>query len=242
MSIILPFPGGLKSYLENPSSILASRPSTCGACGCDRRWHCHGHRRRYSSSDSQSVQTLVFLVRCPGCRATTVLIPDVILPRKHSPTEIARTAIEGYLDQEASYRSVPLDLIYDELPPTESRSVIWGSSEAPTPTPSTIFRWVASFSAIASAWWPFIAFELQSRLESALCPPPLPAHLHRKSRSEQKKRQIESAWFLLWALRALLEILELPAGNWPRLLSFIPSRPAGVEKGQWFAIPSRAPP
>lgn len=242
MPSIIAFPGGLKSYLENPTSILDSRPVGCGACGSARAWHCHARRPRYTNLDGQHIRTVVFVVRCPDCRIAITLLPDGLTPWLQHATDTIRKAIEAYVTGPDSYRAVTLDLAERKPPPGETRSIVWGSSEAPTPTPSTLFRWVARFAAISAPWWPLVAEELQQRLDSALRPPPLPSHVPSKGRTDSKQRKLQEAWFLLWVLKALLAVLSRANEGWPRLLTFAPRRPPGILGTSWIPAPTRAPP
>ena len=149
----MPFPGGLKSYLDNPAAILQFRPTTCLKCNHDGRWHCHGKRPRYSSLDGRCLLTVVFRVRCPGCWTTTTLLPDGILPRLQHSLETVGRAVAGYLTTVQSYRYLSLSLNGTHLAPGERLSTCWGSPSAPAPGPSTICRWVARFSQGAGPWW-----------------------------------------------------------------------------------------
>lgn len=242
MPSIVPFPGGLKGYLEHPTSILALRPVGCESCGSTRAWHFHAQRPRYTSLDGVCVRTVLFLVRCPCCRLTVMLLPDGMTPWLQHGTDTIRSAIETYVTVPGSYRGVALDLSGQNPPTGETRSVVWGSPAAPSPTPSTLFRWVARFAALAGMWWPLIAGDLQRRLESALRPPDIPASLPLKARTEAKRRQLQEAWYLLWALKAMLTVLERPKTTWPQALTFASRLPQGLEGTSWLPHPPSAPP
>jgi len=242
MPSIVPFPAGLKGYLEQPSSILAWRPVGCAGCGSSRAWHCHGTRPRYTSIDGVCVKTLVFLVRCPCCRATAILLPDGMTPWFQHGTETIRLAIDRYVTTAGSYRRVALELADREPPEGESLSVVWGSPAAPSPTPSTLFRWVVRFATCAARWWSLVADELQRRLDCALRPPPITPHVPSKARTDSKRQRLQEAWYLLWALKALLSVLGHPTNAWPRLLVVAPRRPPGIDASHWLARPSWAPP
>lgn len=237
MPSIVPFPGGLKAYLDCPSAILALRPKHCLRCEGQRAWHVHRHRPRYTSCEGAWIRTTVFQLRCPDCHQVLTLLPDCLTPRLQHATDTIRTAIDAFVEVVGSYRIVAIDLAGKSL--TEGRSVIWGAPEAPSPTPSTLFRWVARFSVTASLWTPLVMAELQRRMDSGIRPPACPPHLTLKARSAAKRAQLVDAWYLLWLLKSLLATLGQTTTAWPQTLAAAARLPSFLPSPSWL---SRAPP
>lgn len=246
MPTIVVFPGGLKAYLEasprERAEILRWRPEDCALCGVLGIWHCHGWRSRYAWLDGQSWKTSVPQVRCRGCRATTTLLPEGILPRLHYGLDTVGPAVEAYEQTAASYRQAALDVSGTALPAGQTLSAFFGGVEAPPLGPSSIYRWVQRFSAGAGHWWAEIAAEAQGHLDHALSPPAPPESIRAKGRSPEKSQDLANAWMLLWALCFLLSILGQPTSSWPYALLHFSRRPRLLDHTGWFALGSRAPP
>lgn len=194
----------------------------------------HGKRPRLTSLAGQVLVTLVFRVRCPGCRQTTTLLPDAMLPhRHHSLTTIADTVAQR-LETGASFRQIAAD---PGLPASETRSTAWGSPAAPLPWPSTICRWFQRFVSGAKVWWDVLLPEIQAKLSQALRPPSPP-----EGHPLLGTSGFDVAWSLLWLLRWLLETLHQSLERWPQALLLATARPANLDHTGWFSRPGRAPP
>lgn len=238
----MPFPGGLKSYLDNPAAILLARPTHCLKCAYQGRWHCHGQRSRYTSLAGCWLLTVVFRVRCPGCWTTTTLLPDSMLPRLQHSLETVGRAVQGYLATPQSYRQVALSLAPAVLPAGERPSTCWSGPAAPAPAPSTVFRWLERFSQGALAWWVVLAGLTQDRLAHPLVVPPAPPALPGKTRTPGKAKRLVQGWYLLWLLRLLLAVLGVSARRWPQALLHAPRRPLHLDHTGWFPCLRGVPP
>ena len=150
-----------------------------------------------------------------------------------------QAACETYLEAAASYRQTALTIAARAVPEHERLSTCWGGAEAPSLTPSTVFRWVDRFARGAGAWWITLAAEAQARATEALRPQASPNHLPAKARSAAKARALNTAWHLLALLRWLLARLALASREWPHLLVFAPRKPRHCDHSGWF-ISARA--
>lgn len=177
------------------------------------------------------MRTVVFRFRCPGCRKTATLLPDGMLPRmQHSLDTIAPT-IESYVTTADSYRQVAARGL-------GVASSDWGTPDAPEPAPSTICRWVHRFALGAQVWWPIVAREVQARRQAAIRPLDAP-DMTAKARTSPRRSDLQAAWYLLWLLGLLLELLQQPQSRWPQALLLAAHRPANLDHTGWFV---RAPP
>lgn len=202
--------------------------------------------------DGRLLGTWVPQVRCPGCRATTTLLPDAMLPWvQYSLDSIGagvqwyvRPGIEGPGSEEprTSYRTVVLKILGETVPAGLFLTGYLGGVEAPPLGPSHIFRWVTRFSAGAEQWWPVAAAETQAQLDHALSTPSAPESIEAKGRSPEKSQNLARAWMLLWVLRFLLTLLGRPTNSWPYALLHLGRRPRLLDHTGWFAMPARAPP
>lgn len=202
--------------------------------------------------DGQLLWTRVPQVRCPGCRATTTLLPDSILPCVHYSLDTIGTGVRWYLGSgiespegerpRVSYRTVVLKVTGVTVPPGCTLTGYLGSVDAPPLGPSHIFRWVKRFSDGARPWWPEIAAQAQSQLDHAMSPPSAPESIEAKGRSPEKRKALADAWMLLWVLNFLLVLLGRPTGTWPYALLHSGRRPHLLDHTGWFAMPARAPP
>lgn len=170
------------------------------------------------------------------------MLPDFMLPCVQHGVSTIRTACEIHLETSKTYRKTALAVSLLTLPEGENLSTVWGSHQAPSPTPSSIFRWVDRFSRGAGNWWPLMAAETQARDTVAFRPPQAPEHLPAKARTESKRNALRMAWLLLWLLRLLLSLLGMIPTNWPRLLLFAPLKPSKVDHTGWFVQRALAPP
>lgn len=231
----MPFPGGIKGYVQNPAAILDARPG-CPACGA-AAMHVHEHCRRNSDLAGEAVKTTVFRLRCSACRATRRVLPDEMLPFVQSALPTVAASCEGILDGAHSYRGCAVAIGGIPLPEGESLSTIWGGPAAPSPGPSTIFRWVKRLVEAAPAWWIALLPEAQARMEEAIQPPgPPAARVH----SDAKAAALRDAWHVLWLARGLASRLRL--GAWAKVLVTAPVRPAGLDRTAFFARGIPRPP
>ena len=150
--------------------------------------------------------------------------------------------MQGYVEPEASYRSTALDIGEVAIPAGLSRSTIWGNAPLASPSPSTIFRWVARFAAGASAWWPLIVAAAQEQLAQPIFLADQPAYLARKARIPGKPEQLAMAWSLLYVLFLLTSLGGQPPRRWPYDLLRAAKCPSSLDYTRWFAKPARAPP
>ncbi len=246
MPTIVAFPGGLKAYLEagpeERAEILQLRPTSCLLCGVLGIWHCHGWRARYAWVDGKAWKTQVPQMRCRGCRATTTLLPEGILPRMQYGLDAVGAAVEAYEETVASYRQTALLVSGVTLPAGLTLSGFFGGVEAPPLGPSSVYRWVERFSTGAGLWWAEIAAEAQGRIDHALSPPAPPESIKAKGRSPEKNQALANAWMLLWVLRFLIVLLGRPTNSWCYALIRFHKRPLLLDHTGWFALGSRAPP
>lgn len=202
--------------------------------------------------DGRLLVTWVPQVRCRGCRATTTLLPDAMLPSFHYSLDTISASIEAYEDpaveepngetRRSSYRSVVLGLTRDAVPAGFTLTGYLGGVQAPPLGPSHVFRWVERFSAGAAQWWQEIAAEAQSQIDHALAPPSAPESIVAKGRSPQKRQNLANAWMVLWVLRFLLSLLGQPTSAWPYAVVLSRRRPRLLDHTGWFAVQPRAPP
>ncbi len=205
----------------------------------------HEKTQRWFSLGGERVRGDVFRVRCPipGCRVTSRLLPEGVLPGMQYSVETVGEAISGYLDAGRSYQTVAFDFVAPELRQGMTHSTIfWGAEGLRSPFPTTIFRWMARFGAGTKAWWPEIAAATQERLSHPLPVPERPRHLRAKAKTEAKREQLVTAWYLLALLFLFAGLLEMPASRWPYALLRAPRRPACLDRTGWFALAVRAPP
>lgn len=191
-------------------------------------------------------------MRCPGCRATTTLLPDAILPWLQYSLDTIGAGIEGFLASvpeepgterpPASYRTVALEITEDAVPPGFTLTGYLGGVQATPLGPSHVYRWVNRFSAGAEQWWPEVAAEAQVRIDHALSSPAAPESIKAKGRSPEKSRDLANAWMLLWVLRFLLSLLGRPSRDWLYVLLHSRRRPLLLDHSGWFALAPRAPP
>lgn len=210
----------------------------CVGCASGRAWVVHGCRVRYTSCEGQWVRTVVYRCRCPGCWATTTLLPDCLLPKRQHSLDTIAQAIGRYLTSTASYRAVALSWSSTGLPAGETITTVWGTPAAPSPTPSTIWRWVERFARGALGWWLALVGLVQARLGHALVVPPAPPVLAAKARTPAKARRLGQGWHLLYLLGLLLALLGRTLDRWPQLLLHHP-HPPQLDHSHWFI---RAPP
>ena len=187
------------------------------------------------------VRTQLYRFRCPACWDTTTLLPDCLLPGLQHSLETIQVSIWHYLRGPASYRQVALSWSSARLPAGETGTLCWGSPVAPSPTPSSIWRWVHRFAWGAVAWWWILLPWLQARLSQALVLPPVPDYLPGKAQTAQKATQLSQAWYLLYLLGLLLSLLGRPSTCWPQVLLHHQGPPVR-DHSHWFVAPSRAPP
>lgn len=245
--IVVGFPAGIKTYVEDPAAILTLDLPDCPRCrdnqGC---WAVHGWCPRYTSLDGHPVLTRVCRVRCPLCRLTPRLLPDEILPWKQYALPDIQAGCESYVETGISYRQAALDVGAGSVPAHETLTTCWGGPEAPPLSPSTVFRWVDRFSRGAGAWWIVLAAEAQTRSPEALRPREAPEAQAAKARSAAKATALKLAWHLLALLRWLLAFLGLGLRGWPHLLIQAPRKPRDLDHTGWFVSAQvaveRAPP
>lgn len=211
------------------------------------RWQVHDCQPRYFSIDDQRVLSVAYRCRCPCCRDTERLLPEGTLPGLTYALETIGSAVATYAEPATSYRSVALGLVGDHLPTDFGLqgcglSTMWGSGALTSPSPSTVFRWVARFAAGASVWWPPIVALTQECLAHALVLPDLPTFFARKARTPAKRQQLVTTWMLLWVLFLLTSLADEPVRTWPFTLLKAVKRPSCLEPTGWFARPGRAPP
>lgn len=176
---------------------------------------------------------MVFRVRCPGCRITTTLLPDSLLPYRRHSLETMAPAVEAYLTSSVSFRQVATA---DGLPLGETRSTVWGHPASPLLSASTICRWVRRFLSAAPAWWAAIAGDAQALLGAALRVPEVPPTVSHKAPG------ISTAWCLLWLLRTLLAAMRLPHFRWPQILLHAPRQPPQLDHTGFFLRRLPVPP
>lgn len=163
---------------------------------------------------------------------------DVLAGIRQDLTTIAEI-VATYLDGRGGYRALPLIVLGVELPTDLTVSTIWGQHDAPSPTPSTCFRWLARFAVGARAWWNEAATALQPHGEYV--PPTSPAHLARRGRSHEKQEVLHWAWHAVRAFRLLAGQLEMPFSRWAFLLRHAPTPPRGLDRTGWFCKPPPPP-
>ena len=211
------------------------------------RWQVHDCRPRSFSLDDQRVWSHAYRCRCPRCRETERLLPEGVLPGLTYALETIGSAVATYAEPVTSYRSVALELVGDYRPadfglPGCGLSTMWGSGTFTSPSPSTVFRWVARFSAGASAWWPPIVANTQARLAHALVLPVAPAFLTTKARTPTKREQLATTWTLLWVLFLLTSLHQEQVHTWPFTMLRAEKRPPRLDPTGWFVGTCRAPP
>lgn len=241
MPTVVPFPAGINAYLADPWQILNLVLPVCDSCGGDSGWNVHAVCPRWTSAEGEWHRTIVFRTRCRRCEATTRMLPDFMLPYVQHGLPTILTGCETYIETIASYRRTGLVISGMALPEAEALATFWGSFQAPSPTPSTIWRWVDRFSRGACSWWAPIAAETQARDTAALHPPTSP-DFPVKARSTSKRDALKTAWQLLWLLRLLLSILGMVPGDWPRILHFAPFKPSKLDHTGWFVKRAPVPP
>lgn len=119
---------------------------------------------------------------------------------------------------------------------------MWGSDKLASPSPSTVFRWVARFSGGATAWWPLIAALTQERLAHALVLPVAPVYLALKARTPTKREQLVTTWALLWVLFLLTSLRREQVHTWPFTMLRAEKRPPRLDPTGWFVGGCRTPP
>lgn len=233
---VIAFPGGIKSYLENPAAILDQPLPSCPRCrGNQGRWAVHGWCSRYTSCDGAWARTVVCRLRCPVCRATTRLLPDEIAPWLQYGLPSIATACEVYIETSASYRKTVLAVVSPSGPVRDGLSTCFNGPDSSGLSPSTVFRWLDRFSRGADAWWIILAAEGQQRSAGALRPPEPEADLTAKARSDSKAAALKTAWYLLWLLRWLLRFFDLTSARWPGLLTHAAIKPHRIDHTAWLA-------
>lgn len=240
--IVVCFPAGIKTYLEDPAAILALPLPDCPRCRANAgRWDVHGWYPRYTSFEGRPVLTRVCRLRCPLCRLTPRLLPEEIPPWVQHALPDIKASCEIYVENDISYREAAMAVASASVPPQESLSTCWGNPDAPSLAPSTIFRWVDRFSRGAGEWWIILAAEAQARSAKALRPQEAPQGQAAKARSAAKAGALKTAWHLLALLRWLLDRLRIP--DWPRLLMRSPTKPRALDHTGFFATAAapRAP-
>lgn len=175
------------------------------------------------------------------------LLPEGVLPGLTYALETIGSAVSTYEEPATSYRSVALKLVGDNRPADFGLtgcglSTMWGSVKLASPSPSTVFRWVARFVAGAAAWWPPIAAQTQDLLEHAIVLPVAPAYLASKARTPTKREQLATTWTLLWVLFLLTSMRGDPVRNWPFTMLQAERRSPRLDSTGWFVLPCRAPP
>lgn len=234
----MPFPGGIKGYLQNPAAILDARPA-CPACGA-AAMHVHEHCRRNSDLAGEAVKTTVFRLRCSACRTTRRVLPDEMLAGLTFALPTIAGTCADVLDDQHTYRGAALAACRHPLPAGEKPSTVWGGPDAPSPTPSTVFRWVKRLVEAAPAWWIAVLPEVQARLEEAIQPPEPPAPPAVRAHSEAKATALRDGWHVLWLARGLASRLRL--GSWAKVLATAPVRPAGLDRTGFFVRGIPRPP
>jgi hypothetical protein len=173
--------------------------------------------------------------RCPRCRRTATVQPaDVVAGLQHDLPTIAGI-ISEYLAQPGGYRELPLRVLGIAVPADLTPSTVWGHPEAPSPTPSTCFRWVARFVGGALAWWRVAAQHLLRR--GTRVPVTAPPHLAAKGRGDAKRQHLRRGWLAARAYQHLAGALGLPADRWPLVLRHDPVPPPGRDATGWFCRP-----
>lgn len=211
------------------------------------RWQVHDCRPRIFSVDDQRVLSEAYRCRCPRCRDTERLLPEGVLPGLTYALETIGSAVATYEEPSTSYRSVALELVGDNRPadfglPGCGLSTMWGSDKLASPSPSTVFRWVARFSGGATAWWPLIAALTQERLAHALVLPVAPVYLALKARTPTKREQLVTTWALLWVLFLLTSLRREQVHTWPFTMLRAEKRPPRLDPTGWFVGGCRTPP
>lgn len=225
------FSPGIKAYLEEPRQILQMALPACSRCSA-AAWHVHGQVPRSTSDDGTWRRTVIFRLRCGVCRLTTRLLPDFMRPGlQHGMPTVASTC-QAYLAQPTSYRRVALATADVAVPAGESLSTLWSGPRAPSPVPSSIFRWLDRFARSTGAWWQALAPAVQARMTTALSPPAPPDHLRQRARTAAKANALAAAWHLLWLL----------GSDWPDLLRRAPRHPDGLDHTGLFLRHVLAPP
>lgn len=211
------------------------------------RWQVHDCQPRFFSLDDQRVASHAYRCRCPRCRDTERLLPEGVLPGLTYSLETVGSAVATYEKPATSYRSVALALVGANRPPDFGLqgcglSTMWGSGAFNSPSPSTVFRWVARFALGAAAWWPPIVAQTQERLAHALVLPDLPTFFACKARTPAKRQQLATTWTLLWVLFLLTSLRGDPVQAWPFTMLRAEKRAPRLDSTGWFVGVSRAPP
>lgn len=178
---------------------------------------------------------LVVRFRCPKCRATATALPDDVLSGVRQDLATVAEIVATYLDGACGYRELPLKVLGVVPPEGLTVSTLWGQPEAPSPTPSTCFRWLARFAAGARAWWNVAATALQQHGE--YFPPSAPAPLDRSARKPEKREALRDAWRAIDACRTLAVQRDVPIARWPFVMRHAPTPPTGLDRTGWFCKP-----
>lgn len=147
--------------------------------------------------------------------------------------------VATYLGGECGYRELPLKVLGVVPPEGLTVSTLWGQPEAPSPTPSTCFRWLARFAAGARAWWQLAAAALQQHGEYV--PASAPDRLNRRARTPQKREALRDAWQASDAFQKLAVQRNVPIARWPLVMRHAPTPPAGLDRTGWFCKPPPPP-
>lgn len=237
--IIIFLPVGLKGYVEEPSVAASHRPRVCPGCGHAGSWHLHGRRPRWVQIGRERVRLRVQRLRCPRCRATATALPEDVVPGLGHDLGTVAGIIAAYLDGDVSYRELPLRVLGIAPPPGNTANTTWTSPDAPSPTPTTCFRWITRFALGAHAWWLLAAADLQAR--GAYAPPPAPVLPVARAHAEAKHAALRLACQALDAYRRLADRFSIGVERWPFLLRHAPSAPAGLDRTAWFCRPPPPP-
>lgn len=167
------------------------------------------------------------------------MLPGDVLAGVRQDLATIAEIVATYLDGEGGYRALPLVVLGIELPAGLKVSTIWGQPQAPSPTPSTCFRWLARFAAGARTWWNEAAAALQPHGE--YLPPSAPNHLARKGRSDEKREVLRWAWHAVHVFRVLATQLNVTFSRWPFVMRHAPTPPRGLDRTGWFCKPPPPP-
>jgi len=170
--------------------------------------------------------------RCPRCRRTATVQPADVLAGMHHDLPTVAAIITAYLDHPRGYRELPLHVLDVVLPEGLTPSTLWGQPEAPSPTPSTCFRWVARFVQGALAWWRSAVRHLLRR--GVVVSHAAPGHLTAKGRSHEKRQRLQWGWHATVAYQQIAVHLGMASHRWPFVMRHDPAPPSTRDPTEWF--------
>lgn len=134
MPIILPLGRTVKVYLHRYGKCGPEFAVVCPHCG--GQTHKHGRYWRTAVTGRQVYRIPIYRWRCTGCRRTTAVLPDFLVPYAQFVSLVRERVLRRRL------RDWPVAKIAARA----CRSVAGGLSER------TVFRWLAKVRELATGW------------------------------------------------------------------------------------------